>query len=847
MAEYVIKKNIEDMLKGTHVVDIEVNSEMKKSFIAYAMAVNVSRAIPDVRDGLKPVHRRILFDMNELGITYEKPHKKCALIVGDVLGKYHPHGDSAVYDAMVRMAQDFSIRCMLIDGHGNFGSVDGDSAAAYRYTEARMSKIAGEMVRDIEKNTVDFYPNYDDTREQPVVLPARYPNLLVNGSDGIAVGMATSIPPHNLREVVNGTIALLENPDLDIDELMTYIPAPDYPTGAQILGLSGIKKAYRTGRGNAIIRAKAEIEEMANGKSRIIITEIPYQVNKAKLIENIADLVNQKRIEGIADVQEESDMEGMRIVIETKKDANPQVVLNTLYKHTQLQVSNSMIMLALLDGTPKILNLKEILQAYIAHQKSVIERRTQYDLDKAREKEHILLGLVKALENIDEVIALIRASKDKAAAMAGLIERYDLSERQANAILEIRLQRLSQFEVEKIELDLIELEKLIGDLTDILANPQRVVDIIKTEMSEIADKFGDDRRSQITFDYGDLDIEDLIEQEDIVVSKTHGGYIKRASLDEYKEQRRGGVGINAHKTKEDDYVENVFMMNTHEDVLFFTNKGKVYRQKGYQIPEASKGSKGRAIVNLLNLAPGEQVTAYVPIPKDIVTDDWNLVMATKQGLIKKTAITEFTRIQSNGKIAVVLLDDDSLISVQLTNGEQEILMASSGGKCIRFSEKTVRRTGRSSQGVKSIKLDKGEYVVDMAAIKDETETLTITEKGYGKRTSLSEYTLQGRAGRGVKAGALTEKTGNVVNLKLVKPDEQDVIIISDSGVVIRVKADGISKIGRSTQGVKVMRLKDPNSKVVSFALVPHSDEEVDATVDGASEEVKDDIAQSEEN
>lgn len=845
MAEISTKKNIEDMLKGTHVVDIEVNSEMKKSFIAYAMAVNVSRAIPDVRDGLKPVHRRILFDMNELGITYEKPHKKCALIVGDVLGKYHPHGDSAVYDAMVRMAQDFSIRCILVDGHGNFGSVDGDPAAAYRYTEARMSKIANEMVRDIDKNTVDFYPNYDDTREQPVVLPARYPNLLVNGSDGIAVGMATSIPPHNLREVVSGTIALMDNPDMDIDELMNYIPAPDYPTGAQILGLSGIKKAYRTGRGNAIIRAKAEIEEMSNGKSKIIITEIPYQVNKAKLIENIADLVNQKRIEGIADVQEESDMEGMRIVVETKKDVNPQVVLNMLYKHTQLQISNSMIMLALLDGTPKILNLKEILEAYIAHQKSVITRRTQYDLDKAREKEHILLGLVTALENIDEVIALIRASKDKAESMAKLIERYELSDRQANAILEIRLQRLSQIEVEKIELDLIELEKNINNLTDILAKPQRVIDIIKAEMSEIAEKFGDDRRSQITFDYGDIDIEDLIEQEDIVISKTHGGYIKRASLDEYKEQRRGGVGINAHKTKEDDYVEDVFMMNTHEDVLFFTNKGKVYRQKGYQIPEASKGSKGRAIVNLLNLAPGEQVTAYVPIPKDTVTDEWNLVMATRNGLIKKTGIAEFTRIQSNGKIAVVLLDDDSLISIQLTNGSQEILMASSGGKCIRFSETTVRRTGRSSQGVKSIKLDKGEYVVDMAAIKDETETLTITEKGYGKRTSLSEYSLQGRAGKGVKAGALTEKTGNVVNLKLVKPDEQDVIIISDSGVVIRVKADGISKIGRSTQGVKVMRLKDPNSKVVSFTLVPHSDEEVDA-VEEQIEEVKDDNAQSEE-
>lgn len=819
------KKDILEMLEGTKVVDVEVEGEMKKSFIAYAMAVNVSRAIPDVRDGLKPVHRRILFDMNELGLTSDKPYRKCALIVGDVLGKYHPHGDSSVYDALVRLAQDFSIRCTLVDGHGNFGSVDGDPAAAYRYTEARLSKIANEMIRDIDKKTVDFYPNFDDTREQPVVLPSRYPNLLVNGSDGIAVGMATSIPPHNLGEVIDGTIALLENPELDIEQLMEYIPAPDYPTGAYIMGGSGIKKAYRTGRGNCIIRAKVDIEEHSNGKSSLIITEIPYQVNKAKLIENIADLVKQKRVDGIADIHEQSDRDGMRVVIDIKKDYNPQVVLNLLYKHTQLQVSNSMIMLALVDGTPRVLNLKQILEEYIKHQKSVITRRTQYDLSKAQEKEHILLGLVKALANIDEVIATIKASTDRQVAIENLCNKFELSEKQAVAILEMRLQRLTALEVDKLRQELAELEKLIADLQDILAKPERVIAIIKEEMLEIKDKYADERRSEITYDYTDLDIEDLIDEEDVVLSITHNGYIKRMPVDEYKAQRRGGVGVSAHKTKEEDFVENVIATSTHDFVMFFSNKGKVYRIKGYQIPEASRTAKGRAIINLLNLEPGENINAYIPIPKD--SSGKYLMMATKQGLIKKTSVEEFERIQSNGKIAITLVDDDELIGVQLTSGEDEIIMASSGGKCIRFSENTIRPTGRSSQGVKSIKLDKqkGEYVVDMTKVKEDCEVLTITSNGYGKRTDISEYTLQGRAGKGVKAGVLNDKTGDIVNLKLVNPDTDDVMIIADNGTIIRVRANEISKIGRNTQGVKVMRMRDDESQVVAFTIVPHSDEE----------------------
>ncbi|MDE6189924.1 MAG: DNA gyrase subunit A [Clostridia bacterium] len=818
------KKDIFEMLDKTNVVDVDAISEMKTSFIAYAMAVNVSRAIPDVRDGLKPVHRRILYAMNELGLTSDKPYRKCALIVGDVLGKYHPHGDSSVYDALVRLAQDFSIRCTLVDGHGNFGSVDGDPAAAYRYTEARLSKIADEMIRGIDKKTVDFYPNFDDTREQPVVLPSRYPNLLVNGSDGIAVGMATSIPPHNLGEVIDGTIALLENPDLDIESLMDFIPAPDFPTGAYIMGGGAIKKAYRTGRGNCIIRAKAEIEENPNGgKSKITITEIPYQVNKAKLIENMADLVKQKRIEGIADIHELSDKEGMRIVIDVKKDANPQVVLNMLYKHTQLQISFSMIMLALVDGTPKILNLKEILQEYVKHQKSVITRRTQFDLDKALEREHILLGLVKALTNIDEVIETIKKSKDRQSAIENLTSRFELSDKQAVAILEMRLQRLTALEVEKIQEELAELEKVIADLRDILANPQRVVDIIKTELLEIKDKYNEPRRSEITYDYSDIDIEDLIEVEDVILSITHNGYIKRMPVDEYKAQRRGGVGVTAHKTKEEDFVENVITTSTHDNILFFSNKGKVYRAKGYQIPEASKGAKGRAIINLLNLEPGEVINAYVPVPKD---SKGFLMMATKQGLIKKTTLDEFVRINANGKKAITFAsEEDELIGVQLTRGDEDIILASSGGKCIRFAEEGVRATGRTSMGVKSIRLDKGEVVVDMAIVKEGCEVLTITENGYGKRTDLDEYRVQGRAGSGIKVGVLNDKTGNVVNLKLVNPATDDVMIIADNGIIIRVKADEISKIGRNTQGVKVMRMKDDKAKVVAFTIVPHQDEE----------------------
>lgn len=827
MAASEIKKDIEEMLEKTRVLDIEVEDEMKTSFIAYAMAVNVSRAIPDVRDGLKPVHRRILFDMNELGLTSDKPFRKCALIVGDVLGKFHPHGDSSVYDALVRLAQDFSIRCTLVDGHGNFGSVDGDPAAAYRYTEARLSKIAAELLRDIDKKTVDFYPNFDDTREQPVVLPARYPNLLVNGSDGIAVGMATSIPPHNLGEVIDGTIALLENPDLDIDELMEYIPAPDYPTGALIMGSSGIKKAYRTGRGNCIIRARVDIEEMNNGKSRLIITEIPYQVNKAKLIENMADLVKQKRVEGISDIHEQSDRDGMRVVVEIKKDFNPQVVLNQLYKHTQLQISNSMIMLALVDGTPRVLNLKEILEEYIKHQKSVIVRRTQYDLDKALEREHILLGLVKALGNIDEVIAVIKRSPDRASAISNLCSGFELSERQAVAILEMKLQRLTALEVEKLQAELNELEKCISDYRAILSDPARVIEIIRTEMTEIKDKYNDKRRSEITYDYNDLDIEDLIEEEDVVISITHNGYVKRMPVDEYRAQRRGGVGVNAHKTKEEDFVENVIATCTHDNILFFSNKGKVYRIKGYQIPEASKNSKGRAIINLLNLEAGEEIHAYIPVPRDC--SEGYLMMATKQGLIKKTALAEFARIQTNGKIAISLTEGDELIGVQLTSGHDEVIMASSGGKCIRFNEEDVRATGRTSQGVRSIRLGADERVVDMAVIKGDCEVMTITENGYGKRTDLSEYNVQGRGGMGVKVGVLNQKTGNVVNLKLVNPETDDVMIIADNGTIIRVKADEISKIGRNTQGVKVMRMKDEGANVVAFTIVPHSEEEESAS------------------
>ena len=633
-------------IANSTVKDVEINGELKKSFIAYAMAVNVSRAIPDVRDGLKPVHRRILYAMSELGLTPDKPYRKCAMVVGEVLGKYHPHGDSSVYDAMVRLAQDFSIRCPLIDGHGNFGSIDGDPAAAYRYTEARLSKIALEMIRDIDKKTVDFYPNFDDTREQPVVLPSRFPNLLVNGSDGIAVGMATSIPPHNLGEVIDATIALLHNPDATVDDLMEYIPAPDFPTGALVLGRHMIKQAYRTGRGGCILRAKAEIEEMPNGKSRIIVTEIPYQVNKAKLIENIADQVKDKRLEGISDLREETDRHGMRIVIELKKDVNAQVLLNQLYKQTQMQTSFSMIMLALVDGVPRVLNLKEILECYVAHQKDVIVRRTRFDLEKAQERQHILLGLHIALENIDAIVELLKKSRDRQDAIVKLMEGYGLSDKQAAAILDMRLQRLTGLEVEKINAELEDLDKQIAYFTMVLSSDEEVKNIIVKEMSDIKAQYTTPRLSELTYDYGDIDIEDLIEKEDVVISMTHGGYIKRMPVAEYKAQHRGGMGITAHKAKDEDFVEKIFTSNTHERLMFFTNKGKVFTLKAYEIPEATRNARGRAAVNLLQLEQGEKIQAFLQMPEE--REGKFLMLATKQGLIKKTPLEEYDSIKRNG-------------------------------------------------------------------------------------------------------------------------------------------------------------------------------------------------------
>jgi len=817
---------IKETLSKTKIVPVDVRDEMAKSFISYAMAVNVSRAIPDVRDGLKPVQRRILYAMYELGNTHDKPYKKCARIVGEVLGKYHPHGDSAVYDALVRMGQDFSIRATLIDGHGNSGSVDGDPPAAQRYTEARLSKIAGELLRDLDKDTVDYYPNFDDTLMQPTVLPAKYPNLLVNGSEGIAVGMATSIPPHNLAEVINGTIALIDNPDITIDELMEHIPCPDYPTGGIILGRMGIRQAYMTGKGSIVIRSKCEIEEH-NGRNRIVVTEIPYQVNKANLVKEIADQVKDKRLEGISDIREESDRFGMRIVIELKRDAQPQVVLNTLYKQTNLQVSNGIIFLALVDGVPKVLNLKEMLSSYIAHQIVVVERRTRYLLAKALEKEHILKGLVIALANIDEVIEIIKNSKERSDAQKNLIERFELSEKQANAILDTRLARLTSLEVEKINEELAALTLEIADYREILEKPERVRAIIKNELAIIRNSYSDKRRSELSYDIFEIDIADLIEQKDVVISMTYHGYVKRISVDEYKTQNRGGMGITAHKTKDEDFVQHMFVCNTHDDLLFFSNKGKVYCLKAFQVPEAARAGKGRAVVNLLPLTEDEKITAFLPIKS---YETGYMIMATRNGLIKKCDLREFENIRSNGKIAITLTEDDELIVADITTGEDEILMASSDGKCIRFKEEDVRPTGRGSQGVRSIKLDEGDAVVDMAVIKEGCKVVTVTENGYGKRSDLDDYRLQGRGGKGIKAGTFTEKTGRLVNLKLVD-EEHDLIIIADNGIMIRIAANSISNIGRNTQGVRLMRLKD-GAKVVAMALTPHEEDAEYDEIDG---------------
>ena len=807
-------------LEKTKLINVEVNNEVKKSFIAYAMAVNVSRAIPDVRDGMKPVHRRILYAMHDMGLTSDKAFKKCAKIVGEVLGKYHPHGDSSVYDALVRLAQNFSINFPLVDGHGNFGSVDGDPAAAYRYTEARLSKLANEMLKEIDKDTVDFYPNFDDTEMQPVVLPSRIPNILVNGADGIAVGMATNIPPHNLAECLNGCIALMDNPEITVEELMEYIPAPDYPTGGVLMGRAGIRQAYRTGKGGFVLRAKCEIEEFNNGtRERIVVTELPYQVNKAMLIKNIADMVKDKRLEGISDIKDESDRHGMRIVIDLKKDVNSQVVLNTLYKHTNLQVKDGITLLALVDGEPKVLGLKEILTHYIAHQEQVIIRRTRYDLAKTEEREHIVHGLVIALANIDRVIEIIRHSADKNSACAALVEEFLLSDKQANAILEMRLQRLTSMEVEKLKEELVELERIIADLKDILANDARVKAIIRSDMEQIKEKYPSPRKTELSYDYGDIDEADMIPVEDIVVSLTHFGYVKRVPVSEYRTQHRGGKGVTAHKPKEEDFVDNMFVASTHDDILFFTDKGKVYSMKGYHLPVGTRTARGRAIVNLLQLGENEKVKTMIQVKADM---EGFIVLATKNGLIKKTSLKEFANIRKVGKIAISIVEGDELISVQLTNGKDEIIIASHEGKCIRFSEDDVRAMGRDTQGVKSMTLNNGDYVVDMAVIKDGYEVITMTENGYGKRSDIDDYRLQTRGGKGVKAGVFNEKTGKLVNLKLVS-DAEDIMIITVNGTIIRVAAADISKIGRDTQGVRIMRIDDSN--VSKIAISPKGDED----------------------
>jgi len=837
------REEYEEIVDNTKIIHVDVEHEMKHSFIAYAMAVNVSRAIPDVRDGLKPVHRRILYAMNELGLDYDKPTRKCARIVGDVLGKYHPHGDSAVYDALVRLAQNFTIRCPLVFGQGNFGSVDGDPAAAQRYTEAKLSRIAAEMLRDIDKKTVDFYPNFDDTLMQPTVLPARFPNLLVNGADGIAVGMATSIPPHNLGEVINATVALLDNPDCTVDDLLQYVPCPDFPTGGIVMDIDSIRQAYRTGRGSCIIRAKTEIVEH-NGRSRIIVRELPYQVNKAKLIKYIADMVKDKRIEGIADINDESDRKGMRLVIDVKKEFNARVVLNTLFKHCDLQISYSMIFLALNQGYPRIMNLKEILEAYIKHQQEVIERRTRFDLEKALEREHILKGLVIAQQNIDEVVALIRASADKNDAQVKLMDRFGLSEKQANAILELRLQRLTALEVDKLIEELDALEKAIAEYRDILANPQRINGIIRDEMLEIEKKYSTERRSELSYEGCNINVEDLIDREDIVISLTKENYIKRSSMDEFKSQHRGGIGITAHRAKESDQVQKLFVSSTHDNLFFFSDFGKVYVLKGYEIPDASRVGKGRTINNIINIEQDEKITTILRISEqDAENREGYLMLATRKGKIKKTPVEEFFSIRSSGKIAIKMDDDDQLVAACFVKEGDQVLLASSIGKCIRFLSDAVRPMGRSAYGVKSMDIDGDDYIVSMNKIEEGKQVLTVTTNGYGKRTYLDEFRVQGRAGKGVMAGKFNDKTGRIVDLKIVD-ETGDVLLITAKGIIIRTHIDEVSLIGRTGQGVRIM--KTGAGEVVAVALAPYYAENDEPAAEEDTDTVQEDVEVAEE-
>ena len=802
------------------IINVEIEKEMKKSYIDYAMSVIVSRALPDVRDGLKPVHRRILYSMDGLGLTPDKPFRKSAYIVGEVMGKYHPHGDASIYDALVRMAQDFSLRYMLVNGHGNFGSVDGDSPAAMRYTEAKMPKLAVEMLADIDKNTVDFMPNYDEKLQEPTVLPAKIPNLLVNGSSGIAVGMATNVPPHNLCEVANAIVRLIDEDNVTDEELMAEIKGPDFPTGAIIVGRDGIRSAYTTGRGKITVRAKTEIEEHGNGRYRIIVTELPYQVNKARLIENIADLVKDKRLDGISDLRDESDREGMRIVIELKRDANPQIVLNQLFKNTQMQDTFGAIMLALVDNKPKILTLRQMLECYIEHRKNVIVRRTQFDLDKALARAHILEGLKIALDFIDEVIAIIRAAYDDAAER--LMKRFNLSEIQANAILEMRLKTLSGLQREKIEEEYNELMKQIERYRAILASEKLVCDIVKDELIEVKNKYGDERRTQIIAAEGEIETEDLIKEETTVVALTHFGYIKRMPVDTYRAQRRGGKGITGIQTREEDFVEQLFITSTHNTIMFFTNKGKMYRIKGYEVPEAGRTAKGTAIVNLLQLDGDEKITAVIPV--EAFVDGQYLLMATRNGIIKKTKLMEYNTARKTGLQAITLKEDDELIDVRLTDGERNVVMVTHEGMSITFAESDVKPVGRVSQGVIGIRLDPDDYVVGMEPIYDEKAyLLTITENGFGKRTELSEYRVQTRAGKGVITYKITPKTGKVVGIKVVK-DEDDVMLITDKGIIIRLEVPNISVLGRSTQGVTLMKTND-GGKVVSIAKISPDEEE----------------------